>query len=375
MTRFLGNSKWTWVPLALASLLAGCASGPEKPKPLESLTPKIAGKLVWNQRLDSVKFPLTVAVNAGTFTVAGTDGTVMAIQADSGAQVWRVSVGKVLTAGVGSDGRTAAVVTRDNEVVALEAGRIKWRMPVGTRVTTAPLVAGDRVFVLSVDRSVQAFDAIDGKRLWILQRPGDPLTLSQPGVLAAVRDTLVVGQGPRLAGIDPLRGTVRWEVPVASPRGTNEVERLADLVGPAARSGMMVCARSFQAAIGCVDAERGTLLWSKIGGGIEAVGGDEQYIQSADASDRMTAWRTRTGEVAWTSDALMNRRLTTPLSVGQTVVYGDASGTVHWLARDTGAAQLRMNTDNSGVAGAPVASGTTMLVVTRSGGLYAFRPE
>ena len=62
------------------------------------------------------------------------------------------------------------------------------------------------------------------------RRPGDPLTLAQGGVIAAFKDTLLVGQGPRLAGLDPNDGDVRWEVAVGTPRGTNEVERLADLV-------------------------------------------------------------------------------------------------------------------------------------------------
>src|SRR3712207_7018923 len=48
-----------------------------------------------------------------------------------------------------------------------------------------------------------------------------------------------------------------------SPRGTNDIERLVDLVGRTSRVGNSVCARAFQAAVGCVDAARGTVLWSK----------------------------------------------------------------------------------------------------------------
>ena len=148
------------------------------------------------------------------------------------------------------------MVTSDNELVTFEGSKELWREQLKSRVSTAPLVAGERVFVMGVDRAVHAFDAKDGKRLWTLQRPGEALTLPQTGVLAAFKDTLIAGQGPRLAGIDPTRGTLRWEVPVASPRGTNEVERLADLVGPArARWATRLCARSFQAAVGCVDAD------------------------------------------------------------------------------------------------------------------------
>ena len=358
-----------------AGLLFGCAVEKPKPVALEALKPQIAGRSVWNKRLDGVSFPVAVAVNAGVFTVASNDGSVLALQADNGRELWRANAGAKLGAGVGSDGRFAAVVSRDGELVVFDAGKPSWRKALGVRVATAPLVAGERVFVLGVDRAVQAFDAIDGRKLWSLQRPGDPLTLSQPGVLTAFKDTLVVGQGPRMIGLDPLRGSVRWDVAAASPRGTNEVERLADLVGPANRVIDSVCARSFQAAVACVNAERGTLVWTRNVGGTNALGGDEQFVFGADASDRVTAWRRVSGEVAWTHEKLLNHELSAPLSVGQTVVFGDAQGLVHWLSRDNGEAMLRLPTDGSAIVAAPVVSGTTMLVVTRNGGLFAFRPE
>jgi outer membrane assembly lipoprotein YfgL len=361
----------------LAVLLAACSSAPEKPKPtpLQPVTAAIAGRQVWNQRIDAVEFPLAVAVNGGVFTVAGSDGTVLALQADTGREVWRASVGAKLGAGVGSDGRFAAVVTRDGELVVLDGAKVAWRKAMGTRVTTAPLVAGERVFVLGVDRTVQAFDALDGRRLWSLKRPGDPLTLAQAGLLMAYKDTLIAGQGPRIAGVDPLRGAVRWDVALASPRGTNEVERLADIVAPAVRVGENICARAFQAAVGCVNAERGSLVWSKNIGGTEGVAADDQMLVGADASDRVAAWRSAGGDAAWSVETLMYRGLSAPLAVGPTVVFGDAEGFVHWLSRDKGELQLRLPTDGSAVVVAPTLSGTTMLVVTKNGGLFAFRPE
>ena len=363
-----------WSVIGLA-LLVGCAAEKPKPVPLEPLKPRIAGKQVWNKRLANVGFPLSVAVNGGVFTVAANDGTVMAVQADNGQELWRANAGAPLSAGVGSDGRFTAVVTRDGELVSFNAGKPGWRKALGVRVSTAPLVAGERVFVLGLDRSVQAFDALDGRKLWSVQRAGDPLTLAQTGVLTTFNDTLVVGQGARLVGLDPLRGTLRWDIAAASPRGTNEVERLADLVGPANRTIDSICMRAFQSAVTCINADRGTLVWTKNAGGIDGVAGDEQFVFGADASDRLTAWQRVTGEVTWTSDKLLHHGLSTPLSTGQTVVYGDAQGLVHWLSRDKGEALLRLPTDGSAVVSAPVVAGTTMLVVTRNGGLFAFRPD
>jgi outer membrane assembly lipoprotein YfgL len=331
--------------------------------------------MVWQAKVDPIGFPLGVAARDGRFHVAGGDGAVLALDAATGRELWRGQVGQRLSAGVGSDGRHAAVVTVGNDVVVLDAGRELWRQRVPSRVITPPLVAGERVFVMSVDRVVHAFDVQDGRRLWVLQRPGDALTLGQTGVLTAVGDTLVVGQGPRLAGIDPLRGSVRWEVAIATPRGTNEVERLADLVGPPVRIGDVLCMRAFQNSLGCADANRGALLWSRNAGGTQAIGGSEQVLVAADGADRITGYRQSNGDLLWTNEQLRYRSLGGFAGAGRSLIAGDFEGQVHFLDRDTGVLTLRLPTDGSAVIGAPVVSGTTLLVATRSGGLFAFRPE
>ena len=361
--------------LVCASLLSACSSDKPKPTALDPLTPKIAGRVAWQAKLTGAQFPMRAATRDGAFIVAGDDGTVLSLEAATGRELWRAQVGSPLAAGVGTDGRFTSVVTRSNEVVVLEQGRVLWRSTLPGRVMTAPLVAGERVFVMGVDRAVHAFDASDGRKLWVLQRPGDALTLGQVGVVSAVRDTLVVGQGPRMTGVDPVRGTVRWEVSVANPRGTNEVERLADLVGPAARVGDMLCARAFQASVGCVDAVRGSVLWSRNASGSQAVGADDKVVVAGDASDRLSGWRQGTGELLWTSEKFLFRGLAGVVLAGRTAVVGDSQGIVHFLDREDGQPLLRLSTDGSGIVGAPVVSGTTLLVVTRAGGLYAFRPE
>jgi len=362
-------------------LLAGCSVwnsmfSAEKPKPkeLEPIVAPITVRPVWNQSIGAVEFPLTVAVNGNVLTLAASDGSVVAIEADSGRSVWRANVGAKISAGVGSDGRLAAVVTRDGELVVLEGGQVKWKKVVGVRVATAPLVAGGRIFVLGVDRTIHAYDASDGIKLWQVQRPGDALTLSQTGVIAAFKNTLVVGQGPRMAGFDPITSAVRWEATLGSPRGANEVERLADLIGPVVRSGDLICARSFQAAVGCVDAQLGNVAWTKTIGGTDAITGDSELLFGADASDRISAWRTATGDVAWTSEALMFRGVGAPAAIGASVVFGDAEGNLHWFSRAKGESQARVATDGKPISTPPVSVGGLLVVVTRGGGIFAFRP-
>jgi outer membrane assembly lipoprotein YfgL len=365
----------------LAASLSGCSVwnsmfGNEKAKPavLETLSGPASARQLWSAKGDSVAFPLSIAATADSFVVAGTDGSVRALSAADGRELWRGDAGAKLAAGVGSDGRFAAVVNRDNQLIVMDAGRVVWRKPLPTPVIAAPLVAGERVFALTLDRQVLAFDALDGRKIWELKRPGESLTLSKAGVLLAYKDTLVVGQGPRLAGVDPLKGSLRWEASVATPRGTNEVERLADLVGPAVRQGDLICARAFQSSVGCVNAERGSPVWNRIVGGMNGIGADAQFVVAGDASDRLSAWKLANGDLAWSGDQFLNRRLSDPVLVGSQVLVGDGEGYVHLLDRDTGKTRSRLPTDGSAVVATRLL-GDTVLVATKSGGLFAIKAE
>jgi len=300
---------------------------------------------------------------------------VAALDARTGGDIWRAALAEPLSAAVGSDGKFAAVVSRNNALIVIDGGRERWRETLAAQVFTPPLVAGGRVFVLSADRSVSAFDLSTGRRLWAQQRPGEPLILRQAGVLTAVGDTLVVGLSGRLVGLNPDNGSVRWETPIASARGTNDVERLVELVGRTSRVGETVCARSFQAAVGCVNTARGTTVWTQPASGAEGVHGDAEAIFGSESNGTLVAWRRADGSRLWGIDRLKYRKLTAPLLLGRSVVVGDDSGLVHLLSRTDGSPLNRLATDGSAIAAAPVVAADTLVVVTRNGGIYGFRPD
>lgn len=362
--------------LLAAAVVAGCSgSGKPKPAPLESFTPSQSVKTAWSVRVGPAEGPMSLAVAGDAVAVASTDGQVLSLEPATGRERWRAAVGSKLTAAVGSDGRYAAVVTSDNELVTLDQGKVIWRDRLPGRVITAPLVAGERVFVQSVDRSVRAYDALDGRWLWNFQRSGtDPLSLAQSGVLAAFRDTLVVGVGSRMIGLDPIRGTPRFEASLGLPRGSNEVERLSDLVGPVTRSEDDLCVRAFQLSVGCVNMNRGTLRWSRPQAGYQGLASDDRIVVGADGADRLTAWRAETGETLWRVDRFQHRGLGTPVMWAGLIAVGDNDGQLHLLSSDDGRTVARVALDGA-PSGAPVVVDGLLLVATRAGTLYALRAQ
>ena len=252
-----------------------------------------------------------------------------------------------------------------------------WREKLSAQAYTPPFVAGKRVFVLAADRSVAAFDGQTGRKLWTQPRPGEPLVLRQAGVLLAVGDTLVVGQGGRMAGLNPPNGSVRWEVPIASPRGTNDVERLVDLVGPRLpASATSVCARAFQAAVGCVDADARRRGLDQAGQRRPTASAATRRSSSAPRSDgRVVAWRRDNGERSLDPDKLMHRGLTAPLAVGARSSSATASASCTCCAREDGRCSTAWPPMARPIAAAPVVAGNTMVVVTRNGGVFGFVPQ
>ena len=362
--------------LAVAIALSGCA-GPTKPEPAE-LGPNIGligVRTAWSTQVGPMESNMQAHVVGSQILLASSKGIVTALQGETGSVVWQMNVGAPLVSGLGSDGQTAAVVSEDGELMALSSGKVLWKQRLGALGLTAPLVAGARIFTLSADRTVTAFDAASGKRLWQLQRVTDPLVLSQAGVLMAVGDTLVVGVAGRLLGINPTNGVSRWESTVAVSRGTNEIERLVDLVAGVSRLQSNVCVRAFQSAVACIDANKGSIVWNKPASGSTGLGGDAQFVFGTDTDSKIVAWSRASGDRVWESLNLRWRGLGTPLVAGQTLVIGDKSGVLHFLSRSDGAPLDRAITDGSPIVGVPVLVGKTLIAVTQKGGVFAFRPE
>lgn len=218
----LSLPNWTrWLTIASLGVLSACSSAPEKPQP--SPLPAVSGAFkvqkVWSNQVGAVNTPLIASVHGQQVAVASTTGQLALMDASSGRDVWRLNLGAAIQAGVGGDGQRFAVVTQNNELVAVESGRVIWRQTLPALSYTPPLVAGARVFVLTGDRAVSAFDGATGQKLWTQQRPGDPLVLRQAGLLMPLGDQLLVGWGGRLAALNPLTGAVRWETLVGTTRG------------------------------------------------------------------------------------------------------------------------------------------------------------
>ncbi|MDZ7892094.1 MAG: outer membrane protein assembly factor BamB [Rhodoferax sp.] len=369
-------------PLSLTIALISCVvlsacSGPTKQKPAElaPLVPSLGVKNVWKGAVGGVSFPLELKSSGSEIYLATTAGSVVSLDGESGAVRSSGNAGARISAAIGAGDGRVALTTITGEVVVMQGGKSLWRQNLGAVAITPPLVAGGRVFVMTPDRTLSAFDGETGKRLWQQQRGADTLVLDRPGVLFPVGDTLVVGLGGRLVGLNPSNGSQKWDVPVALGRGTNEVERLVDVVSGISRRGASVCVRAYASVVACVDTGSGKSVWSKTANGFTGIGGGDTAVFGSESDGTLIAWSRKGGERLWQSDKFKWRELGTPVLLGSTLVVPDNAGLLHLLSAADGAIVGRLQLDGSPLAATPVLSGNTLVAVTQKGGVFAFRPE
>ncbi len=372
--KLIAFKQWSAL-LGLALILTAC--GTSKPKPAQ-IPPVKADKpiqVLWKFKMgDDTSFVQGLNIVQEHLALTSNDGKVAVVNVRNGQTAWRFDLKTPLNTGAGFDGEHVAVVTLNNELVVLKSSKVVWRSRLTSQSYTHPLIAGERVFMLMADRSVLAFDLTTGQLLWMQQRPGEPLVLKQNGVLMPYQNTLLVGLGGRLTAINPDNGQFKWDVPIANPRGINDLERLVDLVAKPSRVNNSVCVRAFQAQVGCVDVLRGSILWTRSSVGSQGVDGDDKLLIGTESNGMVQAWRRSTGDRVWDSDRLKYRDLTGPLLTSKGIVVGDSGGWLYLLSAEDGSLINRVQTSSDGFASTPTAlADGGFVVLTRDGLLLAYQ--
>jgi outer membrane assembly lipoprotein YfgL len=367
------------VPLVLAAQLGACASGskPPEPTPLSPVVNILTVKQVWTQRIGAVPAWFQTATLPGSVVVASADGVVERLDAASGQVLWSAKVPSGISAATGSDGTFTAVVDKNNGLVSIgPKGQLLWRYQLPTTVLTPPTVTGGRIIVQGADQRVIAFDAANGKRLWQADSRPASLLVQQAGGMV-VRDGLLM-VGTALGRLDAYTlddGLPRWQATLARPRGVTEVERVVGITGQPALLGSTVCARAYQSAVGCVDANTGRVLWTREADGYTALTMNDEEVVGTQANGDVQAYAASDGVPSWTNSQLKYRNLSAPLLVGRTVVVGDYQGYISFLSAKDGSIVGRVATDGSAIQVPPVVVGKTLIVVTAKGGIYAYVPD
>jgi|694.fasta_scaffold27046_8 outer membrane protein assembly factor BamB len=371
-----------WVRLGAAACffaaLTGCAlitgdDGRYKPSALTTYPAGLAVQVGWKIQIGSGSgIGFAPAIVGSAVYGAASNGAVGKYDLSNGSVLWTTKLDLRLTAGVGSDGKTTAVVARDGTVIALDdTGAVKWRSRATSDVSVPPVVGYGVVVVRSGDYRIQAFNAETGDRIWNVQRPGPALALRAPARIALFDGLIITGiPGGKLIAINAVSGDVQWEGIVASPKGATDLERVNDVVGLPVIAPPMLCAVAFQGRILCFDlASGGRPIWSKNFSSAVGLTIDANQAYSPNQSDAVSAFALKDGKLNWTQDALRYRQLTSPAVLGSAVAVGDYDGYVHFMAADDGRLLARIAVGGGKITAPLIATPQGVLVKTGDGSL------
>lgn len=378
MTR---RSVRTLCAAAALLLVAGCSSlnpfASSKPKlpELAPVKPTVDLRLAWRGSVGaSEEYVLMPAVVEGNVYAAGRNGSL--VRYEGSHQVWSVRTEtKLLSGGVGSDGKLVVVGSPKGDVFAYDnAGKLLWKARVSSEVLAPPAVSENGVVIVrTADSRLHGLDGATGERKWMYERPTPPLTLRSFGGIAVVGKTALAGfPGGKLLAINVDNGGALWEATVALPKGSTELERVADVTSQPALGRKEVCAAAYQGRVGCFQPQDGSAIWTRDISSIAGLDTDGRYVYVTDDKGHVHCIDMISGASVWRQDKLAGRGVTRPLVIGSHVVVGDSKGLVHVLQRSTGEFEARISTDSSGIKADPQrASDTGFLVQTMDGGLYA----
>ncbi|WP_394777705.1 outer membrane protein assembly factor BamB [Undibacterium sp.] len=377
------------VGIAALLAMAGCSTiskynpfsskeNKHPPAELHEFKQTMAIKQAWSASVGSADIYVFAPAQGGDFIyAAGADGTLVKLEATSGRSVWRINAGMPLTAGVGANADTIAVVGQKGFVMAFDNnGKQRWKVQASSEVLSTPAVGQGLVIVRSVDNKISAYDAETGTRKWIVDRPLPALTLrTVPGIAITDQLAVVALPGGRMAAMSINNGGLRWETAVGDPKGATELERVADVSGTPFIAGREVCAVSYQGRVGCFDLVSGVVRWTKNFSSEVGVSVDERFVFAADDQGAVSAFSRGAGASEWKNDKLSHRRLSAPISFGRSVAVADSFGYVHFLSREDGSFIGRISTDGSQIVSAPLVAGADLIVQTKSGAVVALAAE
>ena len=362
--------------LVVLVLFAGCGSAPvHKPAELTEFQPTATLKILWQGSVGSAEKNTFFPEALGNVVYAvGAAGSVTGFEKASGRPTVNFDAGERVSGGVGASGGLVLLGTPKGRVLAFDReGKPLWQTQLSSEVLAPPQAQEGIVVVRTGDGRIQGLDVATGKGKWIYQRATPPLTVrTHAGALVRQGGVFVGFPGGRLVALSLVNGNIGWEAVVALPRGTTELERVADVTSRPVVDGMQVCAAAFQGRVACFDASRGTLLWARNVSSIAGIGTDARYLYVTDDKNAVQALDKTSGASVWRQDKLADRNVSAPLALGRYVVVGDVEGYVHLLSREDGSFAARIDTDGSSINAPPIAlDPTSFLVQTRSGGVYA----
>jgi outer membrane protein assembly factor BamB len=375
------------LPIVFASLLvaAGCSKDKdvEPPAKLVVFPTKLPVKELWGDKVGGgkkqvkLRLGLGPAYDDGLVFAASDKGELAAVNLETGRQVWVKKFKKMqLSAGPGAGAGLVVVGSTKGWVVALEgaSGKERWRVRINSELLSAPAISEKVVVMRSVDGRLHGFDAGSGKELWSVEQQVPRLSLRGTATPVIAKELAVSGfDNGKVMAVSLTTGDTVWDTALASPHGRTELDRLVDVDSAVSIVGENVFATGFQGRTAMIALDSGQIWWAHDMSSYRGLAVDEENLFVTESDGSVVALRQRDGSEVWRNDKLKRRGLSAPAVTSTAIAVADYQGYLHWLDKQTGELVARERIAKFRVSNPPIAIKDTVVVLTDSGKLAAYR--
>lgn len=371
--------------LAALLLLAGCSKDKdvEPPAKLVNFPAKLPVKELWGDKVGGGKKQVKLRLGLGpaydnNLVFAASDkGEVVAVNLETGHHVWLKRFKKMqFSAGPAAGSGIVVLGSSKGWVIALEGatGKELWRTRVNSELLSSPAISDKVVVMRSVDGHLHGFDAASGKELWSVEQQVPRLSLRGTATPVIAKDVAVSGfDNGKVMAVSLMTGDTLWDTALASPHGRTELDRLVDIDSAVAVVGDNVFATGFQGRTAMIALDSGQIWWAHDMSSYHGLSVDEENLFVTQSDGVVVALRQRDGSEIWRNEKLKRRALSAPAVTSKAIAVADYQGYLHWLDKATGELVARERIAKFRVTNPPIAVGDTVVVLTDSGKLAAYR--
>lgn len=376
--------------LLIASLFllsCGDKDNSEPPAPLTKIEQALRVVVDWKTNtgagIETASYNMRPLLVQDQIFSVDTRGLVKSIDTESGKVNWSTETGMAAITGLAGTAAVIIASSRDGDLNAYDILQddleLRWSTRLKGEIRALPLIAGEQVFVRTVDGQLSALSLIDGSIQWTISRRVPALSLtgnSQP----VVRGDLVIAgfDDGKISAFSRADGQTVWETTVSRPTGRTEIERLVDLDGQFILRDGIIYISSYQGRLAAIQAIDGNLLWSRKFSSYQSIVADQDALYLSSDNSHIWSIDRRTGSAFWKQEALHARKITAPLLIDDKLVVADLEGYVHWLDKSDGALRGRVRPTSSRYIAQPLVWDNRIMVIDSEGilsSLYLKKPR
>lgn len=336
---------------------------------------------------DSVLLASPIIINQKVF-VLDANGTLKAFNLADGSLIWEQSLkpaeNSVYSGAIASDSKFIFVTLGSGELVCIKSsdGSEVWRASIKSPLRGGANVVDDRVYVVTIDNKTLSFSAKTGQRLWTHSGASEAAALIGGGSPAVKNDVVVVSYSSgEIFGLKAETGRVFWADHLGADNGLNGIAQITDINGNPVIDRGLVFNISNSGRLLATELKTGGRIWERSISGANTPWIAGEFIFVISNEGQIICLTRKSGLIKWVTQMPMFEspedkegiiKYVGPIMVGDRLILASSRGEIYSLSPYKGTILGKVNVSGS-VYISPVVAGQTLLVLSDSGVLTAFR--